>query len=684
MPAAPSCRRCWPTRSTSAELDALDPAHFRAEWKWDGIRVQVAASGGVKRLYSRAGEDISGAFPDIVEAIDFEGVFDGELLVRREAAVAPFNDLQQRLNRKVVTPKMLKDHPAHVRLYDVLWLDGEDLRGLPFDERRARLEAWMAETAAAALRPLAAGRRSPTGPISPGCATATHGDGIEGLMLKRADSAYLAGRPKGPWFKWKRDPLPGRLRADVRPARPRQAQLLLFRLHLRLLARDGRRQAASWRRSARPISASPTRSCAGSTNGCATTRPTASGRCARSRSELVLEIAFDGIARSTRHKSGVAMRFPRINRIRTDKPAAEADTVDNPPAAASTFAAGRRIRHGLQTCLRITIIADMIDPFGRHITYLRVSVTDRCDFRCVYCMAEDMTFLPKAEVLSLEELERLCCAFVRRGVKKLRLTGGEPLVRKNVMSLFRGLGRHLDSGALEELTLTTNGSQLAKYAARAGRHRRAGGVNVSMDTLDRDKFRQLTRWGDLDQVMRGLDAAQEAGLHIKINAVALRGVNDSEFGDLIRWSHGRGMDLVLIEVMPMGEIGGEARLDQYLPLSLARAEHRRALHAERDRLSHRRPGALLHGRGDRRAAGLHHAAHPQFLRKLQSRAADLHRHALHVPRPGGRRRPARAAARLGERRGARPGDHRGDRPQAQGPRLHHRPPPQRARPCRAT
>jgi cyclic pyranopterin phosphate synthase len=213
----------------------------------------------------------------------------------------------------------------------------------------------------------------------------------------------------------------------------------------------------------------------------------------------------------------------------------------------------------------------MIDPFGRHITYLRVSVTDRCDFRCVYCMAEDMTFLPKAEVLSLEELERLCSAFVRRGVKKLRLTGGEPLVRKNVMSLFRGLGRHLETGALEELTLTTNGSQLAKYArelADVGVKR----VNVSIDTLDPDKFRQITRWGDLDQVMRGLDAAQNAGLHIKINAVALRGVNDHEFEELIRWSHGRGMDLVFIEVMPMGELGAGARIDQYLPLSMVRAD----------------------------------------------------------------------------------------------------------------
>jgi cyclic pyranopterin phosphate synthase len=213
----------------------------------------------------------------------------------------------------------------------------------------------------------------------------------------------------------------------------------------------------------------------------------------------------------------------------------------------------------------------MIDPFGRHISYLRVSVTDRCDFRCVYCMAEDMTFLPKSEVLSLEELERLCGAFVRRGVRKLRLTGGEPLVRKNVMSLVRGLGKHLDSGALDELTLTTNGSQLAKYAkelAAVGVKR----INVSLDTLDPEKFRELTRWGDLDQVMRGLDAAQDAGLKIKINAVALRGVNDGEFEKLIRWSHGRGMDLTFIEVMPMGEIGGEARLDQYMPLSMARTE----------------------------------------------------------------------------------------------------------------
>jgi cyclic pyranopterin phosphate synthase len=212
----------------------------------------------------------------------------------------------------------------------------------------------------------------------------------------------------------------------------------------------------------------------------------------------------------------------------------------------------------------------MIDPFGRHISYLRVSVTDRCDFRCVYCMAEDMTFLPKADVLSLEELDRLCSAFVGLGVRKLRLTGGEPLVRKNVMSLVRGLSRHLKTGALEELTLTTNGSQLARFAdelAEAGVKR----LNVSLDTLDAAKFRDITRWGELDKVLHGIDAAQRAGLKIKINAVALRGVNDSEYDAMLRWSHERGMDLVLIEVMPMGEIG-ETRLDQYLPISMVRAD----------------------------------------------------------------------------------------------------------------
>jgi GTP 3',8-cyclase len=212
---------------------------------------------------------------------------------------------------------------------------------------------------------------------------------------------------------------------------------------------------------------------------------------------------------------------------------------------------------------------DLVDPFGRDISYLRVSVTDRCDFRCVYCMAENMSFLPKTEVLTLEELDRLCSAFVARGVRKLRLTGGEPLVRRGIMTLVDSLSRHLRSGALDELTLTTNGSQLAKYAdaiAAAGVRR----INVSLDTLDAEKFRAITRWGALDQVVAGIDAAQSAGLKIKINTVALRGVNDDEFPKLIEWAHGRGMDLTLIEVMPLGEIGAGSRLDQYLPLSIVR------------------------------------------------------------------------------------------------------------------
>jgi len=212
----------------------------------------------------------------------------------------------------------------------------------------------------------------------------------------------------------------------------------------------------------------------------------------------------------------------------------------------------------------------MIDPFGRHISYLRVSVTDRCDFRCVYCMAEDMTFLPKAEILTLEELDRLCSAFIRQGVKKLRLTGGEPLVRKNIMFLFRALARHLETGALQELTLTTNGSQLAKYA-RDLRDCGVKRVNVSVDTLDPQKFTAITRWGKLDKVQEGLAAAKDAGLGIKINAVALKGVNEDEIEDLIAWCGREGYDLTLIEVMPMGDIGGEMRLDQYLPLSLVRA-----------------------------------------------------------------------------------------------------------------
>jgi GTP 3',8-cyclase len=211
----------------------------------------------------------------------------------------------------------------------------------------------------------------------------------------------------------------------------------------------------------------------------------------------------------------------------------------------------------------------MVDPFGRTVSYLRVSVTDRCDLRCVYCMAEEMTFLPKADLLTLEELDRLCSAFIAKGVRKLRLTGGEPLVRRGIMNLVASLSRHLQSGDLDELTLTTNGSQLRKYAAELAAHgvRR---INVSLDTLDPEKFRAVTRWGDLDRVLDGVKAAQEAGLAIKINAVALKGVNEDEILTLTRWAHGAGMDLTFIEVMPLGDVG-DSRLDQYLPLSLVRA-----------------------------------------------------------------------------------------------------------------
>ncbi len=214
--------------------------------------------------------------------------------------------------------------------------------------------------------------------------------------------------------------------------------------------------------------------------------------------------------------------------------------------------------------------APLVDPFERSVTYLRVSVTDRCDFRCVYCMSEHMTFLPKADILTLEELERVSAAFIRLGVRKLRLTGGEPLVRRNIMSLIRALGRHLDGGGLDELTLTTNGSQLARYA---GDLREAGvrRINVSLDTLDPDKFRRITRWGRLEQVLEGMAAAKAAGLAIKINTVALRGVNDDEFDHLVAWCGEAGYDLTFIEVMPMGDLGEEDRLDQYLPLSMVRA-----------------------------------------------------------------------------------------------------------------
>ncbi|MEQ1578358.1 MAG: GTP 3',8-cyclase MoaA [Hyphomicrobium sp.] len=211
----------------------------------------------------------------------------------------------------------------------------------------------------------------------------------------------------------------------------------------------------------------------------------------------------------------------------------------------------------------------LVDPFGRHVSYLRVSVTDRCDFRCTYCMPEHMTFLPKKDLLSLEELDRLCTAFVHQGVRKLRITGGEPLVRKNILWLFKSLSRHLDSGALEELTLTTNGSQLAKYAVdlKACGVRR---INVSLDTLDPQKFKAVTRWGDLATVLDGIAAAEKAGLAVKINAVALKGINEFEIVDLMQFAHGRGADLTLIETMPLGDVEGD-RTDQYLPLSLVRS-----------------------------------------------------------------------------------------------------------------
>ena len=214
--------------------------------------------------------------------------------------------------------------------------------------------------------------------------------------------------------------------------------------------------------------------------------------------------------------------------------------------------------------------APLIDPFHRPISYLRVSVTDRCDFRCTYCMAEHMTFLPKKELLTLEELDRLCSSFIGLGVEKLRITGGEPLVRKGIMTFFAAMSRHLESGALKELTLTTNGSQLARFApelAALGVRR----VNVSIDTLDEAKFAQITRWGRLPQVLKGIEAARAAEMRVKINAVALKGFNEDELFEMVEWCAREGHDLTFIEVMPMGEMGEELRLDQYWPLKDLRA-----------------------------------------------------------------------------------------------------------------
>jgi len=218
----------------------------------------------------------------------------------------------------------------------------------------------------------------------------------------------------------------------------------------------------------------------------------------------------------------------------------------------------------------LPMMQTLIDPFARPISYLRVSVTDRCDFRCTYCMAEHMQFLPKKDLLTLEELDRMCSTFIGLGVEKLRITGGEPLVRRDILTFFRAISRHLDSGALKELTLTTNGSQLARFAgdlAAAGVRR----VNVSLDTLDPDKFAAITRWGRLPQVLEGIRAATAAGLKVKINAVALKGFNEAELFRLVDWCGGEGHELTFIEVMPMGEMGEELRLDQYWPLKDLRA-----------------------------------------------------------------------------------------------------------------
>ncbi|MEM6974220.1 MAG: GTP 3',8-cyclase MoaA [Pseudomonadota bacterium] len=236
------------------------------------------------------------------------------------------------------------------------------------------------------------------------------------------------------------------------------------------------------------------------------------------------------------------------------------------------------------TAPTVNAIPPLIDPFQRAISYLRVSVTDRCDFRCVYCMAEHMTFLPKKELLTLEELDRLCSRFVALGVRKLRVTGGEPLVRKNIMQFFESMGRHLDSGALDELTVTTNGSQLARFADRLhaiGVRR----INVSLDTLDEKKFADITRWGRLANVLHGIDAALAAGLRVKINTVALKGFNEDELFKLTEWCAERGMDLTFIEVMPMGDLGNEDRLDQYWSLKdlRTRLRERYTLHDTAER-----------------------------------------------------------------------------------------------------
>ena len=316
----------------------------------------------------------------------------------------------------------------------------------------------------------------------------------------------------------------------------------------------------------------------------------------------------------------------------------------------------------------------MIDPFGRTITYLRVSVTDRCDLRCFYCMSEDMTFLPKADLLTLEELDRLCTVFIGKGVRKLRLTGGEPLVRRNMMSLVRSLSRHLQSGALDELTLTTNGSLLSKFAtelAACGVRR----INVSLDTLDAERFRHITRWGEIEKVLDGIRAAQAAGLRVKINAVALKNINEDEIPQLIEWAHGEGMDLTLIEVMPLGDIG-PGRVEQYLPLSLVRSrlEQRFTL----TDLDERTGGPARYTRV-RETGGklgfitpLTHNFCESCNRVRITCTGTIHTCLGQEDALDLRRAASGICRRRSRQRRHRPGD----RHEAEGPRLHHRPPPQ--------
>ncbi len=297
-----------------------------------------------------------------------------------------------------------------------------------------------------------------------------------------------------------------------------------------------------------------------------------------------------------------------------------------------------------QTLLSPAPTQPLVDPFGRRIAYLRVSVTDRCDLRCVYCMSERMQFVPRRELLTLEELDRLCSAFVARGTTKLRITGGEPLVRHNVLELFRSLSRHLVSGALKELTLTTNGSQLARYAAALADHG-VKRINVSLDTLDPEKFRAVTRGGDHARVLEGLAAARRAGLAVKINVVALKGVNEDEFASLTRFAHERGMDISFIEVMPLGEIDGFARVDQYVPLTTVRARLEDEMTLEPTDYTTGGPARYWRARETGGRVGFITPMTHNFCENCNRVRVTCTGTLYHVPRAGGCGGPARALAR---------------------------------------